>query len=201
MIESEARTDLVMTETAEVSSPLKLALVGRMSRPVAVALFAALTALGAMASVPLGFSPVPMSLQTLAVLLSGLLLGPFAGATSQLLYLGLGVIGLPIFALGGGGLPWVFGPTGGFLMAFPVAAALAGWIAGSERTLGRTALGILVGTLAVFALGSSWMATITDWEMQRVFLMAVQPFLLGAVIKGGIALVITRLFFTKGLGR
>jgi len=192
---------MLMGEALEATAPYTGAGVGRMSRPVAIALFAALTAAGAVAAVPLGFSPVPITLQTLAVLMAGVLLGPYAGASSQLLYLGLGIIGLPIFALGGGGFPWVFGPTGGFLMAFPVAAAVTGWVAGKDRTWTRVALGVLAGTVTIFALGAAWMATITDWSGQQVFLMAVQPFLIGAVIKGGIAIVVTRLIVSKGLGR
>lgn len=160
--------------------------------PVAVVLFALLTALGAYVAVPLGITPVPMTLQTLFVLLAGALLGPVAGASSQLLYLGLGVAGAPVFAMGAAGLPWIFGPTGGYLMSFPMAAALVGWIAGREGDLPRTAGAMIVGTVLIFLMGTGWLAVVTDLAAGALFVAGVQPFLVGAVVKAGIGLVVAR---------
>ncbi len=108
-------------------------------RAVAVAALAAATAIGARLSVPLPGTPVPFTLQPVAVLLSGLLLGGVLGATSQLTYLAMGAAGLPVFALGGG-LAYLGGPTGGYLLAFPLAAGLVGAIAGARPGVfsGRT---------------------------------------------------------------
>lgn len=172
----------------------------RVALPVAVALFALLTALGALVAVPLGVTPVPMTLQTLFVLLAGAMLGPVAGASSQLLYLALGVAGVPVFALGGAGLPWVFGPTGGYLMAFPMAAALTGWIAGRAGKVLRTSVAFLAGTLVIFALGAAWLSVVTDLGSGALFAAAVQPFIPGAVAKAGIGVIATRLFLSR-LGR
>ena len=173
-----------------------LALIGTPSRAatvsLAVVLFAALTAAGAYVAVPLGFTPVPMTLQTLFVLLAGVALGPAAGAAAQLLYLSAGVVGVPVFAAGGAGLPWVFGPTGGYLMAFPVAAALTGWIAGREGSILRTAVGLLAGTAAIFALGAAWLSFTGAVGPDRLFAVAVAPFLAGAVLKAAIALAAAR---------
>lgn len=173
-----------------------LALTGTPSRAAAVSLavvlFAALTAAGAYVAVPLGFTPVPMTLQTLFVLLAGVALGPAAGAASQLLYLSAGVVGVPVFAAGGAGLPWVLGPTGGYLMAFPVAAALTGWIAGREGAVLRTAVGLLVGTAAIFALGAAWLSVTGVVGSGQLFAVAVAPFLVGAVLKAAIALAAAR---------
>ena len=94
-------------------------------------LFAALTALGAQIAVRLPFSPVPVTLQVLMVIGCGLILGSRRGLTSQLTYLAAGVLGLPVFAGGTGGPAVILGPTGGYLLAFPVAAFAAGWL--SER--------------------------------------------------------------------
>ena len=161
--------------------------------PLAVALFALLTALGARVAVSLGVTPVPMTLQTLFVLLAGAVLGPVAGASSQLLYLALGVAGVPVFAMGGTGLPWIFGPTGGYLMAFPMAAALTGWIAPRGAGVPRVVLAFLAGTVAVFALGAAWLSAVTDLAPAALFAAAVQPFLPGAVVKVAIGVVVTRL--------
>ncbi|MDE2793324.1 MAG: biotin transporter BioY [Gemmatimonadota bacterium] len=170
--------------------------------PLAVLVFAALTAFGAHVAVPLGFTPVPMTLQTLFVLLAGVLLGSAAGAASQLLYLGLGVAGVPVFAMGAAGLPWLLSPTGGYLMAFPAAAALAGWIAGGERGRVRTALALLVATAAIFTSGAAWLSAMTELDAREVFASGVQPFLPGAVIKAAIVYVVARRGFfrrsTKG---
>ncbi len=166
------------------------------SRPLGIAAwtlcFSVLTAAGAHFAVPLGFTPVPMTWQTLFVLLSGGVLGPVGGAASQLLYLALGVSGVPVFAMGGGGWPWLLGPTGGYLLAFPLASALVGWISGESKGLARPAAGLAAGTAAVFALGASWIAVVSDRAPAEIFALAVQPFLLGAAIKAAIALAVIR---------
>lgn len=181
------------TETATAKPP---ALAGTPSRAarlaLAVVVFSAATAAAAHVAVPLGFTPVPMTLQTLFVLLAGVVLGPVGGAASQLLYLGVGVAGAPIFAGGAGGLPWVFGPTGGYLMAFPVAAALTGWIAGRDGGTVRTAVGLLAGTSAIFVLGVAWLVTAGFVGAERAFASAVAPFLPGAALKAAIALAAAR---------
>ncbi len=164
----------------------------RVALPVAVLVCALLTALGAHVAVPLGVTPVPMTLQTLFVLLSGALLGPVAGASSQLLYLGLGVAGVPVFALGGAGLPWILGPTGGYLMSFPMAAAVVGWIAGREGQAARTAVALVAASAIIFLMGAGWLSVVTDLGASALFAAAVQPFLLGALVKIGIAWVVVR---------
>ncbi len=192
MINSHARVSFLAPEAAGVR---------HLAMPIAVALFALLTALGARVAVPLGVTPVPMTLQTLFVLLSGTLLGPVAGASSQLLYLGLGVAGVPVFAMGGAGLPWIFGPTGGYLMAFPLAAALAGWISGAEGRALRTAIAVVVGSAVIFAMGAGWLSVVTGLGSGALFLAAVQPFLLGAVVKAAICFVATRQMVARGRRR
>ena len=195
MIHSHTTTDLALTE-AETPGAAPFSRVWAANRPVAlpvaVLVFAALTALGAQIAVPLGFTPVPMTLQTLFVLLAGVLLGPVAGAASQLLYLGLGFAGVPVFAMGGAGLPWLFSPTGGYLLAFPAAAALAGWIAGREKHRVRTAVALVVATAVIFASGASWLSVVTGLGAREVFASGVQPFLPGALIKAAIVYVVAR---------
>ena len=90
------------------------------------ALMAAVTAVAAQIAIPLPFSPVPFTLQVLAVILSGLLLGSRYGALAQAIYVLVGAVGVPVFAQFSGGLGVVLGPTGGYLLSYPLAAAIAG---------------------------------------------------------------------------
>ncbi len=204
MIESEATTELAIAEARGAPAAAFLPSLAK-HRPVtlsvAVLVFSLLTAVSAYVAVPLGVTPVPMTLQTLVVLLAGALLGPVAGAASQLVYLGMGVAGVPVFAMGGAGLPWLFGPTGGYLMAFPLAAALTGWIAGPDRGKLRVGLAIAVATSVIFALGAGWLAVVTDRSFDAVLGAAVQPFLPGALIKAAIAFVVIRQVKTRTVPR
>lgn len=93
---------------------------------VFAALFAALTAAVAWFKIPLPFTPVPITLQTLVVLMSGAMLGPYYGALSMIIYLVLGAIGLPVFAGGSSGIGALLGPTGGYLFSYPIAAFIIG---------------------------------------------------------------------------
>ena len=188
MMQSEAKTWLAVPA---------ISLDRRVTLPLAVAGFALLTAVGAQVAVPLGVTPVPVTLQTLFVMLAGALLGPVAGASSQLLYLALGVAGVPVFAMGGAGLPWIFGPTGGYLMAFPMGAALTGWIAGREGRVVRTTLAFVAGTVVIFALGAAWLSVVTDMGPGALFAAAVQPFVVGAAAKVAIGVIVTRLFLSR----
>ncbi len=160
--------------------------------PMAVVAFALLTAVGGQVAVPLLATPVPVTLQTLFVLLAGVLLGPAAGASSQLLYLSMGLVGVPIFAMGGAGLPWLLGPTGGYLLAFPAAAALAGLVAGRARGGVRTGAALVLATALIFASGAAWLSVATAATPGEVFALGVLPFLPGALLKGAIVWMATR---------
>ncbi|HEX5726724.1 MAG TPA: biotin transporter BioY, partial [Longimicrobiaceae bacterium] len=119
-------------------------------RVIGVVAFAAATAFGAKVAIPLPGTPVPFTLQPLFVLLAGAVLGARLGAASQALYLAAGVAGLPVFAAGGGAA-YLLGPTGGYLLAYPLAAWLAGRFArgGTLPLLG----GLLAGLAAIYAGG------------------------------------------------
>jgi biotin transport system substrate-specific component len=122
---------------------------------VLVAGGAALTALAAQVAFSVPWTPVPYTLQTGAVLLVGTALGATRGALSMLLYVLLGVVGLPVFSEGSGGIARLLGFTGGYLVAFIVAAALVGRLAqdGWDRSPMRAAGLMLVGTLVIYAIG------------------------------------------------
>lgn len=145
-----------------VARPIILALIpdGALWRIAAVALGTALLALAARIEIPLPFSPVPVTGQTFAVLVIGASLGARLGALTVAAYVLEGVIGLPVFAGGTSGIARVVGPTGGFLAGFIVAAAVIGWLAerGWTRTIPSTIAAMIVGEIAIYALGLAWLS-------------------------------------------
>jgi biotin transport system substrate-specific component len=120
-------------------------------------LMAALIALGARVSFPLGFTDVPVSLQVFFVLLSGSLLGARLGALSVAEYLMAGLLGAPIFAEGMAGPQALVGPTGGYLIGFLAAAAFVGWVADRRAGKGLLAAGLMIGVLLIYLCGAAWM--------------------------------------------
>jgi biotin transport system substrate-specific component len=159
-----------------------------MAWPLSLVIGALVVALSAQVAVPLPFSPVPMTLQGLAVILVGGLFGAAAGAGAMVLYLVAGAFGAPVFSLGRGGLAVLFGPTGGYLLAFPVAAALAGQIARRGR-LGRCLLGALAA-MAVIHLGGWAQLALQTGQGGRALALGVMPFLLQDVLKAGLAALV-----------
>ena len=119
---------------------------------VFAALFAALTGAVAWFNIPLPFTPVPITLQTLMALLGGAVLGAYLGALSMIIYLLLGVIGLPVFAGGSSGIGHLFGPTGGYLLSYPVAAFVVGWMIHAKKLSGYLKYFSFVIILAFIAI-------------------------------------------------
>jgi len=117
-----------------------------------IALFAAATAIGARIEIP--HQPVPYTMQTLFVLLAGAFLGARNGAMSQILYLVVGVLGAPVFSMGGLGIARLLGPTGGYLLAFPVAAAAIGYLVQTRRTLPWLFISMASGLAIIFISGT-----------------------------------------------
>ncbi len=136
---------------------------GTALRVASVALFAALTAAAAQVSIPLPFTPVPFTLQPMVVLLGGAVLGSRLGMCAQVLYLLSGIAGLPVFAasplLPQGPLR-LLGPTGGYLISYPFAAFVAGWLAerGFDRRYLTSVIAMACGLAVVFACGVTWLA-------------------------------------------
>ena len=147
----------------------------------------ALAAVCAHVSLPLYFTPVPLSLAPFAVLFLGLLLGPRLAAATFGAYLAEGAMGLPVFApspLTPGGLAHLFGPTGGYLLAYPLAAFVISFL---WRRTGRGFSAALVsaaaGDLVILACGALWLAVLTHASAQAVLSLAVLPFLAGDALK------------------
>lgn len=165
-----------------------------LARKIFLALAAtAVVALAAHVSVPLPFTPVPLTLQPLAVLGVGLALGPVEGFLSMLAYLAEGAAGLPVFSpTGMGGVAQLLGPTGGFLMAYPCVAAIAGALA---RRLPRVRggrfvpafLACSVATIFLFFAGAGWFHLFTHLSLRATWTAAVLPFLPGELIKVALA--------------
>lgn len=156
-------------------------------KAAAIIIFAAITALTARITIHLPFTPVPITLQTLAVVLSGLVLGSRGGAVAQLLYLGLIATGLPFDANGAGAAAF-WGPTAGYLVGFVPGAFVAGWLA--ERLAGRSwwgnFLAALAGMLAIYLVGASWLAVfLGSW--QKAWLGGVVPFIGLDLVKAALA--------------
>ena len=140
-------------------------------------------ALSAQVAVPLPFTPVPVTGQTLAVLLVGALMGRVRAAICVAAYLTEGALGLPVFAGGGVGVAHLIGPTGGYLLGFMPAVWTTGWLAerGWDRRLATCLPAMLVGNACIYAFGLMWLARFTGAE--RVFGAGLWPFLPGDVLK------------------
>ncbi len=162
------------------------AAVGAARRGFAIALGALVVAVAAQVVVPVPMSPVPMTLQPLAVLAVGGLLGARAGAGALVLYLALGMLGLPVFAGGASGVARLIGPSGGYLLAFPVAAAATGLLAGLRPTLLRTLLACAVGMVLIHVGGVAQLALLGG-DPALAFRVGFVPFLTGDLIKIGLA--------------
>ena len=160
------------------------------------ALMAAVTAVAAQIAIPLPFSPVPFTLQVLAVILSGLLLGPRYGALAQAIYLLLGAVGLPVFAQFKGGLGVVLGPTGGYLLSYPIAAAVAGLAANAARSDARrralwmSLLWGCAGLAVIYAFGVTWLVVVTRLPIAVALAQGVAPFVILDLIKVALAALV-----------
>jgi biotin transport system substrate-specific component len=136
-------------------------------------------------SVPLPFTPIPITLANFGVLLIALTLGSRRASAAMLLYLAEGSMGMPVFSPAGpGGIAQLLGPTGGYLMAYPVAAFVAGWIAerGARNVL-RLGGAALIGEVLLFAGGIAWLMTLTHAHLAQAANWGVYPFAFAEVIK------------------
>lgn len=161
-------------------------------------------ALWVSAKVQIPFYPVPVTLQTLVVLLIGMAYGWKLGTATVALYLLQGAVGLPVFAgtpEKGIGLLYMAGPTGGFLIGFVLAAALVGFLAqrGWDRNIATTALAMLLGNAIIYVPGLLWLGSVVGWD-KPVLQWGMTPFLLGDLAKLVIAALLMPAVW-KMLGR
>lgn len=168
-----------------VSTPGERAI--RFTLPALLAIAA--VSVAARLAVPIPGTPVPVTLQDLAVFAAALVLGPSRGAAAMAGYVALGAMGAPVFSNGHGGLAWLMGPTGGYLLAYPACAWLAGTGAKLHRD-GRGVLALVAGVLlaeaTLFAGGALQLALLTGQGWAATFAMSIAPFAVGIVVKSSL---------------
>lgn len=171
-----------------IAAPLTLADLlprARLRTPALVVGFALLTALAAQITFPLPWTPVPVTGQTFAVLLTGAALGWRRGAAAQLLYVALGAVGLPFYAEGASGWEAATGATGGYLLGFVLTAALVGALA--ERRQDRSVLtsvpAMLAGTALTYLCGVTWLAHSLGVDAATAMELGLIPFVIGDAVK------------------
>jgi biotin transport system substrate-specific component len=165
------------------------------TRQVAIVVGASLfVAVCAHITLPLPFTPVPLTLQNFGVLMVGLALRSRRGFAALALYLAEGLMGMPVFSpVGPGGLAHLLGPTGGFLLAYPFVAGLAGWLfEHGKQTFARAATAALLGEILLFASGLSWLALLTHsfsqalrWGLYWFVFAEVIKIMLAAALASG----------------
>lgn len=148
-----------------------------------ISLFAALTAVGAFISIPL--YPVPLTLQTLFTLLAAMTLGSVQGMSSQIIYVMLGVVGLPVFAGFKAGIGILFGPTGGFLFGFIICACVIGKIIElkKEKNIFYYFLAGIIGTIILYIIGITQLSLVTGIGVKKAIIVGMLPFLPGDILK------------------
>jgi biotin transport system substrate-specific component len=181
--------------SAAIPRPLVLGdlLSGTRARDAALVLGGAgLTALGAQITVHTAASPVPITGQTLGVVIAGAALGARRGALSQLVYLLLGFL-LPVYADGASGTGVLWGASGGYLVGFVVAAGLIGWLAehGADRRPLLAALAFALAQLAVFAVGVPWLKVVAHMDWGTAIHAGFTVFIVGGIVKAVIAGIVT----------
>jgi len=151
---------------------------------VIIALFAAIICVSSYISIPLPFSPVPLTLQTFAIMLAGLILLPLEAAASVGVFLLIGIIGVPVFSGGSAGIGVVLGPTGGYLVGFLVGAIVISLLKGEKVSFMRMLIATTVGgVVVVYAIGVPWLANATGMDLGKAFTVGAVPFLIGDAIK------------------
>jgi biotin transport system substrate-specific component len=148
-----------------------------------ISLFAALTAVGAFISIPI--YPVPLTLQTLFTLLAAMTLGSVMGASSQIIYVLLGIVGIPVFAGFKAGIGILFGPTGGFLFGFIISAYIIGKIIElkKEKNIFYYFLAGIIGTIILYIIGITQLSLVTGIGVKKALMVGMFPFLPGDILK------------------
>ncbi len=178
-----------VTSTAQAPTLVDALLPGRAlnnwkTDALLVVLFSAFVALTAQIKFELGFTPVPITGQTLGVLVTGALLGSRRGALALALYLVEGAVGLPVFAGGASGFARILGPTGGYLLSYPLAAGVVGFLAerGWDRTVWRAGLAMLIGNLLIYLIAVHWLSFFVG-SIQLGLAKGMSPFVVGGALK------------------
>ena len=158
---------------------------------VLIALMTAVTCVLGPLSIPLPFSPVPISLTNFAIFLAIFVLGMKNGTISFIIYLLLGAVGVPVFSSFRGGLQVLAGPTGGYLIGFIFLALIMGFALDHfDRKLVPTIIGMIIGMVVCYAFGTVWLAKLLSLSFKEGLMMGVIPYLAGEVAKIIIAAIV-----------
>lgn len=156
-------------------------------------LFTALIVIGGYISFPIPLSPVPIVLADFFTMLAGLFLGASWGGASVGLFLFLGTLGLPVFAGGKAGLVVLFGPTGGFLFGYLIAALVIGWISGKGKpSFIKDLAALMGGNIILFGIGMSWLKLALKLSWEKALVLGLLPFIPGMIIKIIVALALIK---------
>ncbi len=158
-----------------------------LSRSAGVFVFIVLTSLSGFVRIPLVFTPVPLTLQTFFVLLSGAFLGRRLGAVSQVGYLLLGVAGLPVFSKAGSGFAYLAGPTAGYMFGFVAASFLLGRLLPPVKSFAGACVVFIAADMLILGMGSAWLAMTSGCGFAQAFLLGCAPFIIGDVVKASCA--------------
>ena len=163
-----------------------------LSKVLGVSAFTVLLCFASLIKIPLPFTPVPVTLQNLVVLLAASALGARLGLASVGLYLGMGVLGVPLFANAGSGILYLFGPTAGYLFGFLFAVWL---VASLLQSVNRKNFFVcyavmMTGLLSIYFMGGMWLAIGYGWDLAQIVYMGVLPFVAGDIIKAFIAALV-----------
>ena len=157
------------------------------SRALGIVIVAVALALASQIALPLPGTPVPLTLQPFVVVLAGLLVGPIDAAAAMVLYLVAGAAGAPVFApMGAPGLARLLGPTGGYLLAYPVAAAVAGWLGAGRERFATRLVAAVAGILVLYIGGLSQLVIITG-SFAAATVIGVLPFAAADLVKAIVA--------------
>lgn len=158
-----------------------------------ISLFTSLVVVFSYIKIPLPFSPVPITLQTFAVMLAGLLLPPYSAFLSMVIYLLLGAAGIPVFAGGKAGIGVIFGPSGGYLLSWPFAALLIShFIKNIRNPISVFILNLIFGVFFIYLIGVPYLSFVTKMTIDKAIAVGLIPFIPGDIFK---ALFATYLYF------
>ncbi|MGL6104991.1 biotin transporter BioY [Romboutsia sp.] len=153
-------------------------------------LFASITSILAQISIPLPFTTVPLTMQVFAVALCGLILGPKLGFISQVIYILIGAIGMPVFAQMSGGISSIIGRTGGFILSFPIVALVVGYFSKKYSSLPMIVVGMILGLITSYTIGTLQFTLIMKVSFIEGLTLCVIPFVLVDLMKIGLATII-----------
>ncbi|HHU69554.1 MAG TPA: biotin transporter BioY [Thermoanaerobacterales bacterium] len=165
---------------------ISLSTTNQLKQMILSAFFAALTAIGGYLAFPIPFSPVPVTAQTLAVMLAGNLLEPVSALWSMIVLISIGAIGLPVFSGGRAGIGVITGPTGGYILSWPIAVYLISRLLSENKKhnfLQILTVNVLGGIIIVYLLGILQLALVTGIGIKKAFLVGALPYLPGDIFK------------------